>query len=194
MTTADLRLLFMRYRVQSEALGVAAFAVIVSLVLGMSARRQGAPLAVERDRLRAAQREVTSFRSAFKPAAPGEEAVRFADTLAVGVAHESRISLAQRIAQQAEHGGLRDVRVRFAAPDTSSRPPSPELFSGSVALAPYTLVVEGDGSLSTVLSLVKGLPPAVALQRVTANRSPTGVVRYTVVLAVFETAEQSQDG
>jgi hypothetical protein len=194
VTTADLRALIAGYRVQSEAVGIAVLAIVISLVLGTSARRQGTPLRMERDRLHAAQREVTTFRAAFKPTVPGEEAARLPDTLAVGVLRDSRISLAQRIAQQAERGGLRDVRVKFAAADTTSPPPAPQMFGTSISLAPYTLVVEGDGGFATALSLIKQLPPAVALQRMSVNRLVDGAVHYTLVLAVFETAEQSQHG
>ncbi len=194
MTTADLKSLATRYRVQSEALGVAALAIVLSLALGAAARRQGAPLVTEHDRLAAAHREVTSFRAVFKPAVAGEDSVRLPDSLAVSVARDSRISLAQRIAQQAEQDGLRDVRVKFAAADTASPPPAPQLLGESSQVAQYSLVLEADGGFATILSVVRQLPPAVGLQRMSAVRGKNGIVHYTLILAVFETAGQSRHG
>jgi len=195
MNLSALRALTVRYRVQSEALGISVLAILISVWLGTSARRQAAPLVTEHDRLRAAQREISDFRASFRPASPGEEAAaRIPDSLAMTVSHDARIALAQRIAQQAERSGLGNVRVRFAAADTASQPRAPQLVDGSAQVAAYSMVVEGDGGFATALSLVRQLPPAVALQRMTADRTKSGVVHYTLVLAVFESAGRNQHG
>ena len=86
------------------------------------------------------------------------------------------------------------MRVRFASADTASPPQAPQLVDGSAQVASYTLVVEGSGGFATALSLVKQLPPAVALQRITADRGKDGAVHYTLVLAVFESAGRNQHG
>lgn len=194
ITTADLKAFAARYRVHTEAIGVAALAAVVALTLGIMARRQAAPVLAERDRLRAATREVDGFRTAFKPATPEEDAFRLPDSLSVGVARDVRFSLAEQVAQRAEQNGLRDVRVRFAPADTALAPAAPDLQGSHVVLADYAITVDCGGGFAAVLDLVRRLPPSVALQRMTAIRSPKGVVEYHLSLAVFETREAGAHG
>ena len=63
----------------------------------------------------------------------------------------------------------------------------------SIAVADYTMTVDGIGSLGAVLSLINHLPPSVALQRLTATRSKNGA-EYHLVLAVFESAGVERHG
>jgi hypothetical protein len=169
-------------------------AFVVSLTLGVSARRQAAPLAAEARRLQAANQELTSFRSSFRPSAPDDESLRIPDSLAIGISRDTRVSLAQQVAQRAEQSGLRDVRVRFAGPDSATAPAAPAFTGNSVTIADYTLAIECSGGFAAMMSLVNHLPPSVALQRITAVRSSSGTAQFHLVLAVFETAGPNQHG
>lgn len=188
MTSADLKALLLRYRLQSEAVGVALLAIVVSLVVGGAARKQLQPLETERSRLRAAQQEITAFRSSFKAATPEEEAFSFPDSLNVAVSRDLRFSLAQEVTLRAEQNGLRDVRVKFVGPDSSgATPPAvPDMASGKVVVADYTITLDCRGAFGSALALVRHLPPSVALQRIKAGHDRDGATAYHIVLAVFE--------
>ena len=188
MTGASLKALMLRYRLQSEAAGVAVLAVVVSLFVGGAARRQLQPLQIEQNRLRGAQQEITAFRSSFKAATPEEEAFTFPDSLNVTVTRDVRFSLAQQVTLRAEQSGLRNVRVRFVSPDSSGAvaPVVPDLASGKVAVADYTITLDCHGAFGSALALVRHLPASVALQRISAARGRDGATEYHIVLAVFE--------
>ncbi len=185
-TSADVKRFFGRHRTQSEAVGVALLAAVVALTIGTLARRQGAPLRAEHDRLRRATQELNAFRSSFQPTTPQEDSARLADSLVIGVARDVRFSLAQQVASRAEQSGLRDVRIRFAAADTSAPPQMPDLSEHTVSVADYTVAVDCAGNYSALLEFVRQLPVSVAVQRIAATRAGNGAVEYHVVLAVFE--------
>jgi hypothetical protein len=192
MTTASLKALMPRYRLPSEVVAVSVLAIVAAVVVGSLARRQAAPLLAERDRLHAQQQELTTFRAAFQPATDAEWASRIPDSLSLSVDQDSRISLTQAVAARAELSGLRKVRVRIAGADSLS--PAPSDLPDGAHLAAYTLSVEGVGGFASMLSFVRHLPLSVALQRVTAVRAEDGSTHYNVVLAVYESAGQSQHG
>lgn len=190
-TAADLRGFFNRYRMQSEAVGVALLAIAVALTLGTMARRQATPLNAERDRLRSATRELNAFRTGFQAATPREDSAQFADSLAIGIARDVRFSLAQQVALRAEQSGLRDVRIRFAAADTAAPPQAPDFTGRSVAIADYTVALDCAGGYASMLEFVRRLPVSVAVQRISATRTSTGGVEYHIVLAVFESSAEA---
>lgn len=185
MTTADLRNAFNRHRAQSEVAGVALLALVVALLVGGAAKRARQPLDQERARLASSEQEIASFRSAFQPATLEESAVRLPDSLAIGVVREDRFTLAQQVAQRAEQIGLRGVRVRFAPPEAGVAAP-PIAAGGKVTVADYAVVLDLTGSYANVLTLVKRLPPSVALQSISATHGDKGTPAYHVVLTVFE--------
>jgi hypothetical protein len=189
---ARIKALVAKYRLQSEVVGVSLLAIIAALAVGTSARRQAAPLLMERTRLRAQEQEVTSFRASFQPATEQEWASRIPDTLAFSVDADSRIGLTQMIALRAEAGGLRDVRVHIAAPDSVGVPAS-DLPDGT-HLASYTLTIDGSGNFAAILALMNRLPMSVAIQRVSAAQGPNGLEHFRIVLAVYESAGATQHG
>jgi hypothetical protein len=191
LTTAELKTMAQRHQAHAEAIGVALLATIVALALGISARRQAAPLNAERDRLRAASAELESFRSSFRATTPEEDAFRLPDSLSVGVSRDVRVTLAQLVAQRAEQSGLRDVRIRFAPPDSGAAPAAPDF--GGAHIADYSIALECHGGMSSLLSLIRHLPPSVALERISATRGG-GTGDFVVTLAVFETPPENAHG
>jgi hypothetical protein len=178
-----------RYRVQSECIGLALFAAIVFVVLGITARRRTEPVRAELTKWMNASSEISGFRAAFRPSTPERDSRigRMPDSLGVAVSRELRVSLAEQVATRAERAGLSDVRVRFALPDSAAAPNRPELTGVTVGVADYTIALDCTGEFAAVLSLVNHLPPSVALQRMTANRTRSGA-QYRLVLAVFESS------
>jgi hypothetical protein len=187
MDFAALRAWVTKHRLQAEAVGVAVLALVVFVGLGIRVRQQLAPARLEASRLSAAAAEVASFRSSFDGASPERDLRlgQIADSLGISVAREYRVALAQDIAARAEALGLKDVRVRIAPSDTGAPPPKPELIRTPVTLAEYSLTVECDGDLASMLSLVNQLPAAVAVQRLVGLSDRTHA-RYKLWLAVFE--------
>jgi hypothetical protein len=192
LSTARIKALVGKYRLQSEVVGISALALVAAVAVGMSARRQAAPLLVEQNRLRGQQQEVTNFRAAFQPATEQEWASRIPDTLAFSVDADSRIGLTQTIALRAEASGLRDVRVRIAGADTIGAPVG-DLPDGT-HLAAYTLTVDGSGDFASILALMNRLPMSVTIQRVSAVHGTNGLERFGIVLAVYESTGAAQHG
>jgi hypothetical protein len=194
MTTARLRTMLETHRTQFF-IGTACVAVFgLSVGAGVAARRRTRMASLELAQLSSIRSQVSSFRGSFE-ASPANDSLlsRTADTLAIATPRDVRVSLAEQIASRAEATGLANVRVRFTAADTSSPPTPPQLVRSSVALADYTITVDGTGSLASALSLVDRLPPTVALQRLTAIRSKNGA-EYRLVLAVFESTGGDRHG
>jgi hypothetical protein len=185
-STANLKAIIARHRLHSEVVGVSALAILAAFVVGTAARRQAAPLMAERDRLRAQEQEIASFRAAFQPASEAEWVSRIPDTLSLSIEPDSRIGLMQSIALRGENAGLHDVRVRLAGPDSAA--PAPTDLPSGAQVAAYTLALDGVGGFGSLVSFVKQLPLSVALQRVSAVRGAGGTVQYHVVLAVYEKA------
>ncbi|MDB4876530.1 MAG: hypothetical protein JWM41_2976 [Gemmatimonadetes bacterium] len=195
MTTADLRGMFQRNRVQTECIAVALLATVVFVVLGMALHRRMDPLRLDVGRLNASASEISAFRSAFKPSAGEADlaTTSLPESLSVSVPREMRFSLAEDIAARAELSGLSGVRVRFAAPDSTPAPTGPAMSAPAVAVADYTIAVDATGGFAGVLSLVNHLPPSVALQRLSVQRTKTGT-QFRLILAVFEAAGSNQHG
>ncbi|MGH7619587.1 MAG: hypothetical protein ACREPM_20425 [Gemmatimonadaceae bacterium] len=191
---ARVRAAVLGHRVQSEAIGVAFLALVAFVVIGVRAHRASEPLRFETARLGMASEEVARFRSAFAAGRPEQELLvaRLSDSLGVAVARTGRVALAQRVAAQAEALGLANVRVKFAAADSAAPPQRPELFDG-VAVADYTIVLDCEGGLAPVLSLLNQLPASVALERIVAAKT-SGTSQFRVTLAVFESSTTSGGG
>jgi hypothetical protein len=189
ITKADLQQAARRHRLLSEVIGVALLAIIVYVSLGIVARRRIEPVRAEITKLGSAVAEVSQFRTAFKPSTPEQDVrmLNVPDSLSVALPRDQRVSLAQQIADRAERAGLIDLRVRFTLPDSAAAPDRPDLMSASVAVADYTLSVDCTGDFAAMLSLINHLPPSVAVQRITANRTKGGT-QYHLILAVFEVA------
>jgi hypothetical protein len=180
------------HRRESVRVGVALAAAMVSIAIGVAARGRVAPVTMQRNRLRATEHDLVTFRAAFQQASLEERAFRFPDSLAVSTSRELRFSVAQRVAQRAEQLGLSDVRIRFAEADSAEPPTVPELSDTHIAVADYSIALDCRGDFAAVLSLVDALPASVALQRLAAERAPGGEpVNYHVVLAVFESSSDS---
>lgn len=192
MTVADLKALATRYRTHAEIIGVSLFALIVFVMLGAAARRKVSAARADVTSVTATEREISSFRSAFK-ASSAPEPVALPDSFAIAVPRVERVSLAGNLASRAELAGLSNVRVKFTAPDSAAAPEKPDLFASTVAVADYGLSVDGDGGFAQALSFVNQLPPSVAVQRITAVHDKGGS-HFHVMLAVFETAEAAQHG
>lgn len=184
-----------RYRIQSECIGLALFATIVFVALGIAARRRIEPVRADVAKLVNASSEIRGFRAAFRPSTPERDSRmgHLPDSLGVAVSRELRVSLAEQIATRAEHAGLSDVRVRFALPDSAAAPARPELTGATIGVADYTISLDCSGGFAAVLSLVNHLPPSVALERMTANRTSSGA-QYRLVLAVLESSGPIQHG
>ncbi len=194
VTMADVRAAMRQHRLRSEVLGVALLALFVFVGLGLAARRRLLPIRTDISTLRVVETEISTFRSAFQPLTPQEDAdARLPDDLQVGVAHDLRVSLAEQLASGAERRGLSGVRVRFAGPDSAAPPAKPDMTNRAVALADYSLALECSGSFGAVLSLINQLPPSIALQRLVAIRTKSGT-QYSLTFAVFETVGVNQHG
>ena len=195
ITTAGVSAWMRRNRVQAECIGLALFGTVVFVTLGIAARRRMEPARAEVTRQTSALSEITAFRAAFRPSTPERDSRigQLPDSLRVAVSRETRVSLAEQIATRAERAGLSDVRVRFALPDSAAAPNRPDLMSTAIGIADYTLAVDCSGGFAAMLSLVNHLPPAVALQRMTAIRTKVGA-QYRLILAVFETTASIQHG
>jgi len=195
LTLSHLKMLATRHRVHAEAIGVAAFAFIAFTVLGIAARHRLATAQLERTRASSVAAEVSDFRNGFRSSQPGGESLPSSavDAFAIAAPRDTRVSLAQQVASSAESAGLTGVRVMFATPDSAAPPVRPELFSATVAVADYTIVIEGAGSFAAVLSLVNELPASVALERLIAVRDKSGS-HYRLTLAVFEPGGPTQHG
>ena len=195
MAMADLKSLALRYRTQSECLGVAMFAVIAFTMLGIGARRRVGPARTEQAKIEAVSSEIASFRASFSPDRPERAAAASSlpDSLTVAVTRDARVALAERVASRAELVGLFDVRVRFAPLDSAPPPTRPDIANPAVAVADYTIAIDCAGSFASVLSLVSHLPPSVALQRLIAVRDKAGP-HFRLTLAVFESAGPIQHG
>jgi hypothetical protein len=195
MTTAQLRVVLQRHRLMSECLGVALFAVVVFVMLGLALHRRMQPLKLDVARLNGSASEISAFRAAFKPSpvAGDLSATVLPESLSVSVPREMRFSLAEDIAARAELSGLNSVRVRFATPDSTPAPTAPALMGTPVSVADFTIAVEATGGFAAVLSLVNHLPPSVALQRLLVERTKAGA-HYRLILAVFEAAGSSPHG
>jgi len=193
MTAADLKAFSVRYRTHAECIAVAAFACVAFAALGLAAKRKLAPARAEHASVSMVESEVSSFRSAFKPAPAGQEIPTLADSFAVAVSRDERMSLAGDLASRAESAGLRSVRVNFASPDSAAAPEAPDFFAGTVSVADYGIAIDCGGSFAGVLSFVNQLPASVALQRITAVRDKDGS-HFHVMLAVFEAAQAAQHG
>lgn len=187
ITKADLQEAARRHRLLGEVVGVSLLAIVVYVSIGISARRRTAPIRPEVAKLNSAVAEVSQFRAAFKPSSPEQDVrmLNVPDSLSVALPRDQRVSLAQQIAERAERAGLSDVRVKFVLPDSAAAPDRPDLMSTSVTVADYTMSVECNGGFAEMLSLINHLPPSLAVQRITANRTKTGT-QYHLILAVFE--------
>ena len=76
MTAADLKAFSVRYRTHAECIAVAAFACVAFAALGLAAKRKLAPARAEHASVSMVESEVSSFRSAFKPAPAGQDVAR----------------------------------------------------------------------------------------------------------------------
>ena len=193
LTTADVRAFATRYRVHAECIAVAAFACVSFVALGVAAKRKLMPARAEQASVSMVESEVSSFRSAFRPAAAGVDVPTLPDSFAIAVSRDERMSLAGELAARAEAAGLRSVRVNFAAPDSSAAPEHPDFFAQQVSVADYGIAIDCAGSFAAVLSFVNQLPSTVAVQRITAVRDKAGS-HFHVMLAVFESAQAAQHG
>ena len=184
---AQVRAWTLRYRFQSGAVAVALVALIGFVALGVRAQRAAQPVHLETARLRMADEEIYRFRTAFFAGRPEQElrVARLADSLGVAISRDNRVALAQRVAARAESLGLARVRVKFAPGDSAVPPRRPDLSSSSVNIADYTLVLDCDGGLAAVLSLLNQLPPSIALERLTGAKS-RGASQFRLTFAVFE--------
>ena len=191
---ARISLLMRTHRTQILVGATSAVAFVAFIGLGVAARRRTAAAFLDAAQLASIRSEVSNFRTSFR-ASPADDAwlLSVDDTTAVSTTRDLRVSLAEQVASRAGHVGLAGVRVRFTQPDSTAAPPRPELMRSSVTVADYTMTVDAAGSLAAVLSLVKQLPPSVALQRLTATRSSNGA-EYHLVLAVLESAGVEQHG
>jgi len=185
---AQLRATVARYRVQTALIAAAAIAVFVFVVVGVRLHRSAEPLRVETSRLGATVSEIDAFRSAFIPSTPESDARVQTDSVSVAVARDDRVALAQEVAARAEALGLSSVRVRFTPAD-SAMPPQTPAFS---AVASYALTLDADGSLGDVLSLLRRLPPSVALTRLGAVRAH-GTTRHHLSFAVLEATPDTRN-
>ncbi|HEY4217835.1 MAG TPA: hypothetical protein VGM67_11905 [Gemmatimonadaceae bacterium] len=194
MTVADLKAFSLRYRVHAECIGVALFAFVAFVGVGVAAKRRLAPVRADQVSVSMVESELSNFRTAFKPEPVGHDVLMaLPDSFAISVPRANRVSLAGDLASRAEQVGLRNVRVNFAPPDSSAAPEHPEFFGAPVSVADYGVAVECGGSFAAVLSFVDQLPSSVALQRITAVRDKAGS-HFLVMLAVFESAGSAQHG
>ena len=182
-----------QHRMRSQCIGVAVIAIVTAGVLGFMARTRLVPVRSELAQLRAAEAEIERFRSAFRPSQDIDARLVAPNWAAVALPRDLRVTLAEQLADRAEALGLTEVRVRFAASDSTAAPTQPNLLGTSVSVADYTIALECRGDLAAVLSLVNHLPFAVAVQRLTATRAANGT-QYHLVLAVFESAEATHRG
>jgi hypothetical protein len=191
---ADLAQRLWRNRVQMEAIGLAAFASVVALTLGVKVQQRLPAARAELARSTVQLSEISDFRRAFQPAAASEDAreAGLADSLHLALPRDLRLTLAEQIASLAEGSGLRDVRVRLTPADSGAGKARPELADGSVTLADYTLSVDCLGSLGSVLSLAARLPASTAVEYMAGTRTKGDQVGYHLTLVVFETPAAAQ--
>lgn len=185
----QLRARIVRHRFQSEVIGASLLAFVAFIAVGIRANRAAEPVRLETARLSMASSEVARFRAAFSAGNSEREprATQLADSLGLAIARDNRVTLAQQVAARAESLGLVGVRVKFAPADSAPPPRRPELSHGAVNIADYTLVLDCEGGLAPVLSLLNQLPPSIALQRMTAVK-PRGISQFRLTFVVFESA------
>jgi len=190
MNLGAVRAWMSKYRVQSEAVGVALLALVASLVVGMKAQQALLPLRTDLKRLEGAASEVSAFRSTFEASTPEQETRigRLAESLTVVVPRDYRVAVAREISEIAEDVGLSDVRVRIAPVDSAPPPPVPELSRSTVSVADYSLTISCSGAFADVLNLVNQLPPSVALQRIIGDSGSGKKTQFYLGLAVLESA------
>lgn len=191
---AQVRAWLVRYRSQSGAIAVALVAVIGFVAFGVRARRAAQPLRLESASLSMAADEISRFHAAFSAGLPEQElrVTQLADSLGVAVSRDNRVALAQQVAARAESLGLAGVRVKFVPVDSGVPPQRPELLSNSVNVADYALVLDCDGGMAAVLSLLDQLPPSIALERLTGAKSRAGS-QFRLTFAVFESAGRTAE-
>jgi hypothetical protein len=193
-TITEIRAAASQHRIQAEGVGVAVLAIVVAVVLGVSAKRSASAMQSELQRLRAASQELSGFRAAFQPGTAAQDSIQLPESMTVAIPRDVRITLAQRIATTAEESGLSDVRVRFASADSTGTPAVPQFSALAPTVANYSMVIDASGRFAPLLSLVNHLPPSVAIQRLQVTRGAGGTAVYQLILAVFESAKQNQHG
>lgn len=102
-----------------------------------------------------------------------------------GVFGDDRLGMTRTIAAAAEGAGLGDVRVLIGSPDTTGL--EARLSTGGIRRksAPFSLLVEGRGSMRSVIAFIGQLPPSVAVTHLGLVRQD-GNRRHRISLAVYE--------
>lgn len=155
---------------------------------GFSASRAGA---ARRADLRQAESVLATFadwRQRFKPAVAAESIAwrrTWFDLQGLGVVGDERLALTRALTRAAEASGLRDVRVRIQAPDTTGS--AERLSTEGVRRQPasFGLSVECRGNLQAVVTFLGELPPSVAPTQLILLRQD-GRARHRLTLAVYE--------
>jgi hypothetical protein len=189
-----LRRLVSTDRQTAERLILGILTLLVAVVLGSSAARRRASTSRRFHEYQNALQTVTQFRVAYRPVSLDEEKRWRAsvDSLMLGLPAGNRLAVIDSVTRIAESRGLRDVRVRFAAPDSTFIPSRGEGPGGAVS-AGYTVTVNGGGSYADVLGMIGALPAFVSVIRADIATDLRGV-RYHLVLAVYESSDGHRPG
>jgi hypothetical protein len=170
-----------------------AFAAVSAILLAWTAARVTRAGNAHRAALSDTRQTIAmldSWRRGFEAPAPAESlAWRRAalDANELGIAGDERLALTQAISRAAESAGLRDVRVRVSAADTTGS--EARLSTEGVRRQPATfgLLVECRGNLQAVVNLLGQLPPSVAATSLhLVRQDDRGRARHRIVLAVYE--------
>jgi hypothetical protein len=194
MTPAAMLELLKRERAHAERAGVALLFLVIAMALGLRARRVVEPANRELAILHGALERFSVFRTTYQ--APSDAELKrwsaAADSNDIVAPKGSRLALAQRVARTAEQVGLHDVRVRFSTRDSLVVTPRPKLIGRDEAPANYTIVMECRGSFAAVLALIKQLPLAVSVIRVSAANEKSVIV-YRLTLDAYETTAEARE-
>ena len=173
-----------------ERVTLSVLTMLVALVLGGAARRRLDPMQRQVRDLRNAMQTISVFQSSYRPLSPEQESrlAHVADSLDLGSPAGMRLPVAEAVTRVAELAGLRQVRVRFAAPDSAFIPPRGAGDAAHLTPAGYVVALDGDGAFADVVRALNTLPRFVSVVRLTATNE-RAAVHYHIVLAVYETAD-----
>jgi hypothetical protein len=169
-----------------------AASVVAVLVLGWSGYRASRLAATRTLDVRRAQSTLEAFaglRQRYEPAAAAES-IAWRRTLLqlreLGVVGDERLTVTQHVARAAEAAGLRGVKVNIIlSSDTTGQQARPPTEGVQSKPAPFSLVVECRGGLTSVVSFLGALPPSVAPTTVRLVRQDGGGP-HRISLAVYE--------
>lgn len=157
---------------------------------GLRSGRAAAARKAELTRLKAEVSGLEALNSRYAPAVAAESLAwrrTWLELRALGVLEggDERLATTQAVSRVAEEAGLRDVRVLIGPPDTTGLETRLSTEGIRRKPAPFSLALEGQGGMRSVIRFIGALPSSVAVTRVGLVRQ-NGPQRHRISLAVYE--------